>query len=111
MTESHDVDQLHRDLDNLGVEHSLTHKPGHLHVSKIVVPKDRRNEGIGSKAMKHIISHADKHQKRVTLTPSSDFGGSKTRLVKFYKSHGFVENKGRNKDYSTRETMYRDPQR
>jgi hypothetical protein len=30
-------------------------------------------------------------------------------LKDFYKRFGFVENKGRNKDFSTRNTMYRDP--
>lgn len=100
---------LNNRLNSLGVEHHLSHSQGTINVSKIVVPKDKRNEGIGSKAMKEITDHADKHGMKVTLTPTSDFGGNKSRLVKFYKRHGFVENKGKNKDFSTRESMIRHP--
>lgn len=105
-----DIDTLRQSLDQLGVDHSIHHsRPHYLHVGKIVVPKDSRNQGVGTEAMKLITAYADEKQRRVTLTPASDFGGSKTRLIGFYKRHGFVENKGRNKDYSTREAMYRDP--
>jgi hypothetical protein len=46
----------------------------------------------------------------VTLTPSTDYGASSvSRLKKFYKQFGFVENKGRNKDYEISEAMYRLP--
>lgn len=100
---------LNNRLNSLGVDHYLTSKEGTINISKIVVPKEKRNEGIGSKAMKEITSHADKHGMKVTLTPTSDFGGNKSRLVKFYKRHGFVENKGKNKDFSTRESMIRHP--
>ncbi len=103
------IDELQSHLSKLGVDHSISHNKGTTTVHKIVVKKEDRNKGLGSKAMKAITDHADAHGHRVALTPSSDFGGSKGRLVKFYKSHGFVENKGKHKDFSTRETMYRDP--
>ena len=38
--------------------------------------------------------------------PSSDFGGSKSRLIQFYKSFGFKNYKG----YEFRESMIRIPQ-
>ncbi len=76
---------------------------------KIIVPETARSKGVGSKAMKEILDYADAANKTVILTPSSDFGGNKRRLVDFYKRHGFVENKGRNKDYEISETMYRSP--
>jgi GNAT superfamily N-acetyltransferase len=107
--EEDDLDGLRSYLDKLGVSHSLHHYRGVLHVAKIVVPKEQRNRGVGSTAMDHIKRYADANKKRITLTPSSDFGGSKPKLVSFYKRHGFIENKGRNKDFSTRESMYRDP--
>ena len=107
--EEDDLDGLRSSLDKLGVSHSLHHNHGTLHLAKIVVPKEHRNKGVGSTAMDHIKRYADANKKRITLTPSSDFGGSKPKLVSFYKRHGFIENKGRNKDFSTRETMYRDP--
>lgn len=79
-------------------------------LSKVVVPKEQRGTGEGTKFMEDLVDYADMTGKRVMLTPSSDFGGTKSRLIKFYKGFGFVENKGKRKDYSLRETMYRDPQ-
>jgi len=106
---SEDLQHLRTALDYLNVDHSISHHNGTTTVSKIVVKKADRNQGLGSKAMKIITAHADQHGHRLALTPSSDFGGSKTRLISFYKNHGFVENKGKHKDFSTRESMYREP--
>jgi hypothetical protein len=83
---------------------------GALHLSRVVVPMDQREQGTGTAFMNDLIRFADEQGRRITLTPSSDFGGNKARLSKFYKRFGFVENKGRNKDFSTMESMYRDPQ-
>jgi len=44
---------------------------------------------------------------RLALTPTKAFGASKGRLEKWYRRHGFVPNKGRNKDFSTKESMIR----
>lgn len=93
-----------------GVDLGVTHYNGHIHVHKIVVPKDKRGSGIGSTVMRGLTDIADKHKARTLLTPATDFGGSSVkRLKSFYKGHGFVENKGKNKDYSTQEGMFRDP--
>lgn len=102
-------ESLKNNLDSLGVDHSISNHKDHINVSKIVVPKEKRNSGIGTKAMHMITDHADTQGKRVELTPASDFGGSKSRLKVFYKRHGFVENKGRNIDYSISNSMYRNP--
>jgi antitoxin component YwqK of YwqJK toxin-antitoxin module len=84
-------------------EHSIT-----LH--KLVVLKNLRKKGYGSNAMRDITNYADMTGKKVVLTPSTDFGAtSVSRLTKFYKGHGFVENKGRNKDFEVSHTMYRNP--
>jgi len=80
-----------------------------INLSRIVVPKEMRNQGIGTQVMNDLSQYADQIGKRITLTPSGDFGGNVNRLKEFYKNLGFVENKGKNKDFSTRETMYRDP--
>lgn len=80
-----------------------------LSLHKIVVPEAMRNQGTGTKAMQDIINYADSQNKTIALTPSSDFGGNKNRLTGFYKKLGFVENKGRNKDYEISESMYRSP--
>ncbi|MBD0222649.1 GNAT family N-acetyltransferase, partial [Acinetobacter baumannii] len=91
----------------LGLKGSPTSNVLSLH--KIVVPEAMRNQGTGSKAMQDIIKYADSQNKTIALTPSSDFGGNKNRLTGFYKKLGFVENKGRNKDYEISESMYRAP--
>jgi predicted GNAT family acetyltransferase len=84
--------------------------PKAIDLSKIVVPKELRNQGLGSSVMQDLIDYADSTGKQVRLSPSSDFGGSPTRLKKFYKEFGFVDNRGRNKDFTTRETMIRSPE-
>ncbi len=87
----------------------VAESPKAIDLSRIVVPKELRGQGIGSTVMQDLIDYADQSGKQVRLSPTSDFGGSPTRLKKFYKEFGFVENRGRNKDFSTRETMIRNP--
>lgn len=83
-----------------------------LALSTIRVPEGERGQGTGTKMMQEIIGYADAQGKRIVLSPSTDFGAtSKARLTKFYKRFGFVENKGKNKDFSTREAMLREPQK
>ncbi len=77
-----------------------------LVISSITVPKEKRNQGIGTKVMNEICDFADKNNLPIILTPSSDFGGNKKRLIKFYKYFDFVKNK----DYKYRELMIRHPQ-
>lgn len=78
-------------------------------LSRIVMPEDGRNTGAGTKVMQRITAWADQTGTVVALTPSGDFGGSKSRLAEFYKRFGFVDNKGRNRDYEISESMYREP--
>ena len=92
-----------------GIINFMSEHKDQITLSKIIVPKNKRNTGIGTEAMNELISYADKKGKRIVLTPSGDFGGSLSRLKNFYKKFGFVENKGINKDFSTQESMYRNP--
>lgn len=79
-------------------------------LSKIIIPKEKRKQGMGKQVMSRIVDAADQEGAVVKLTPSKDFGATSTaRLKKFYKQFGFVENKGRYKDFSIKETMYRLP--
>lgn len=80
-----------------------------VYLDKIVVPEGSREKGVGTKAMNDVIGLADEKGKTISLTPSSDFGGNKKRLVEFYKGFGFVENKGKNRDYEISDSMYRLP--
>jgi len=106
--ESSESKKIEKFAKNLGADLILIDS-NNIELSKIVVPKEARGTGIGSKIMKEIIKYADSVNKIVTLTPSKDFGGSVPKLIKFYKSFGFVENKGKNKDYEISDTMYRLP--
>lgn len=90
-------------LDLMGTGQRVT-------LSRIVMPDTGRNTGAGTKVMQRIAAWADQTGTIVALTPSGDFGGNKSRLTDFYKRFGFVENKGRNRDYEISETMYREPQ-
>jgi len=84
---------------------------GNLSLSRIVIPEGQRGTGIGTQVMEDIVNYADENKVKVTLTPSIDFGGeSVERLTDFYKRFGFVENKGDNKDFTIKDTMYREPQ-
>jgi len=77
-------------------------------LGRIEIPKGQRNSGLGTDVMNDIIKMADEQGAKISLTPETSFGGSSvSRLKKFYKKFGFVENKGKNKDFSTRNTMYR----
>ena len=81
-----------------------------LVLSKIALPKENRKSGIGTEVMNEITNFADSKGKTIALTPSTDFGAtSVSRLKEFYKRFGFVENKGKNKDFSISESMYRLP--
>jgi GNAT superfamily N-acetyltransferase len=101
---------VRKQLKQLGVDEMISERDNEIHVGKIVVPKDSRGAGTGTRAMQLLTEYADQTGKRIVLTPSKDFGASSVaRLKTFYKRFGFVENKGRNKDWTTRETMIRQP--
>lgn len=74
----------------------------------LIIVKDK-NSGYGTKLMQDICDYADKTDKIIILSPSDEFGGNKKRLIEFYKRFGFVENKGKNKDFLIFESMYRLP--
>ena len=87
-----------------------SNKSPKITISRIEVPKEMRGTGMGSQALKELSQYADQSKKTIVLSPSKDFGAtSVNRLKDFYKRFGFVENKGRNKDLSISESMYRLP--
>jgi GNAT superfamily N-acetyltransferase len=98
-----------------GVDLNIYHdsKNNDIHLAHISVPKGKRKQGIGSAAMKHLTAYADKHGHRIRLDLADrdySFGTtSKNRLRRFYGRFGFVSNKGRNKDFTIRSSMYRKP--
>lgn len=88
--------------------HSTLDTQGDIRLHAIEVPKEKRGQGIGTRAMKGLTNYADKQQKRVTLTPQAD-KGKKGKLEKFYKNFEFKANKGRNKDFTVSDTRIRNP--
>jgi GNAT superfamily N-acetyltransferase len=80
-----------------------------IKLSRIVVNPDYQGQGIGTNILNDLIQYADRNKKIVTLTPSSDFGGNKNRLIQFYKRFGFKMNKGIHKSYEYMDTMIRWP--
>lgn len=91
------------------IKTSIFEKNGKIELSRIIVPEDLRDNGLGTRFMNDLIEYANHKSSTITLTPSKDFGGSIGRLKKFYKNLGFVENKGRNKDYAISQTFYKEP--
>lgn len=84
---------------------------GRITLSMFEVPAGDRRQGVGSKVMNDFVGYADARGKDIVLSPGlrDDRHGttSRSRLVKFYKQFGFVENKGRNKDFTISEGMVR----
>lgn len=100
-------DRLEREFP--GIKLDLIDAKSATTISRIVVQTEQRNAGIGTAVMQRLADWADSNGKVLALTPSSDFGGSKERLGKFYKRFGFIENKGRSKDFAISESMLREP--
>lgn len=102
--------------EKLGLESfSVSENDKDITLTMIKVPKNIQKKGIGTQAMEELSKIADESGKRIVLTTGQrdDIHGttSKNRLIKFYKKFGFVENKGKNKDWSIIENMYRQPKK
>jgi hypothetical protein len=82
---------------------------GHVNLQTLIVPKELRNQGIASNVVSDIKKYSNKNKVKIILNAVPLDNSTKSeQLVDFYKSHGFVENKGRNKDYRIAglDTMY-----
>lgn len=80
-----------------------------LKLSRIIIKPEFRDKGVGSKIMEDLVKYADQNKQIIVLTPSSDFGGNKNRLVQFYKRFGFKHNKGQYKNFEFMDSMIRYP--
>ena len=96
------------------VELHLTGEGEHKRVAMIRTREGHRGGGHAEAAMRDLTEHADRHGLTLKLSPepvAGDRTTSKTRLTAWYRRHGFIPNKGRNKDYAISDTMYRPPSR
>lgn len=93
-----------------GVDNMVMFGRGYVRPHHIRIDKSSRGEGLGTSFMTDLCKFSDYHKLQIRLSPSKDFGATSVpRLIEFYKRFGFVENKGKNKDYQFSETMYRIP--
>ena len=105
-----DFEALKKDIESRGIELDLFEDDARITLSKIVIPKKSRGQGIGSDVLAKIKEYADSTGKDIVLTPSKTFGATSVkRLEAFYKRQGFKENKGRNTDFGTRERFIYKP--
>ncbi len=103
------VEDLVARAEAMGAKLNISQGNNGLTLSRIVVPPSARSQGVGSRIMRDVERYADSAGLPVGLTPSGDFGGSVPRLNEFYRRFGFTPNTGRSRDFSTRETMLRQP--
>lgn len=80
-----------------------------LFLTGFIVNPSLRSQGLGSEFMTKLSDLADQIGYKVILTPDSSYGGNVNRLKDFYQRFGFVFNKGKHRDFSHKEDMYRTP--
>jgi len=75
-----------------------------IDLSAIHVDKANQKQGSGTGAMNDLTDFADERGLPIILIPGVKDTGhgttSRSRLVKFYKRFGFIENKGRKMDFA-----------
>ena len=104
------LESKHQATLELRLTKASDRKDAVLKLEAIVVPKNGRGLGVGTKILKEIEDFADLHDCTVVLSPSKDLGASSVgRLKTFYGRFGFVSNSGKNKDFQFTEAMIRYP--
>lgn len=84
---------------------------GGILISRIELPKEEQKKGFGTEIMDELTKFADKNNLIIALTPEKVTNTSKTALIRFYKTFGFVSNKGRNKHWDFTDAMIRYPKK
>jgi len=82
----------------------------YITLHKIEMLPEYKGLGYATEAMKQIIDYANKNGLIIVLTPDSYKGSNVNRLIKWYKSLGFIMNKGKNKDFEHMQLMYKLPE-
>ena len=76
-----------------GVRLELWEDKNKLTLDTIIIPKEYRGQGMGTKIMNMVCEYSDNVNKPLFLTPSSSYGvSSLNRLISFYKRFGFKKN-------------------
>jgi len=108
---SESLSDIVSEADARGVRLSVSEPRDNISVLSMIDTREAgQGEGIGSEIMGRLTAWADRSGVTLALTPEKVGNTSKARLTAFYKRQGFVENKGRSRDFATRESMIRAPQ-
>ena len=103
------LEQKYPEIDIL---HLYIKSNGSLFIGSIRIKPEHRRKGQGREIIHQIKKFADDHNLIISLAPEAE-PRYKEKLDKFYKSLGFVNNKGRKRDYQLSDpfcrTMYRRP--
>lgn len=93
-----------------GANLDVTHDPktNNIRVNQVWLLPSDRNKGIGGRMFKGLGKYADKIGSTTTLNQEPD-KGKKGALERFYKRQGFESNRGKSRDFSTRDTYIRHP--
>lgn len=107
-------DELNAEYNIHVLHFYMVRSNGYMIIDSIMIAKEQLKTGLGTKIMQRLVAFADQNGLAMALTPGlkDDRWGttSRNRLIKFYKRFGFVENKGRKKDFTTVHLMIRKPQ-
>lgn len=102
------TDEIKNEYQLKELEISQSNDEKYIILNKIII--QNKGNGLGTKFMRDFCMWADENKKIVCLTPDDSFGAtSVSRLKKFYRRFGFVENKGKYSDFNHKESMYRKP--
>ena len=84
----------------------------YLTLTKIEIYPEYRNMGYATQVMNQIIDYANKKNLIIILTPEAykSEGMSTNQLKNWYKSFGFIMNKGKHKDFEHMHLMYKLPE-
>jgi len=89
-----------------GIILRITEFDNKIKLDKIEVPKDLRNQGIGTEIISDLKSYSERIGKPIVLNPEPQ-KGKKGALQRFYERNQFVDNAGRRKDYDLTDTFSR----
>ena len=90
-----ELEKKYPQLDNLSIY--LRHYSS-LFIGSIRVKSEYRGQGVGRSVINDIKKFADDNNLVIVLSPEPQ-RGYKKNLERFYKNLGFVDNKGRKKDF------------
>jgi hypothetical protein len=89
-----------------GIILRITEFDNKIKLDKIEIPKDLRNQGIGTEIITALKSYSESVNKPIVLNPEPE-KGKKGALQRFYERNEFVDNAGRKKDYDLTDTFSR----